>query len=159
MTEPVLEPTTLEKLARSVSRLWVVVAALSAAIAALLAVSAIAFFQAHSANQARSRQTRAAQAEAAQAKSLSQTNRRLLAEVADQARRANGLADAIQQQRLHFCHQANSQHVNSIRELNRLIAQAEHKARTAARRQRIRTSAKSSILLIDALAPIRNCHV
>lgn len=146
-----------EILARTVAALRVWVAILAVAVGALFAVSTLAFVQAGNANSARARQAAGAQRQASEAKGLAQANIKLTHEVAAQAAEAKRLAVAIQNQGRRLCAEDNARHINTIRAFNHLIAIAVRRAKTPARRFQIQQQAHSSLLIVDALAPLPHC--
>lgn len=55
------------------------------------------------------------------------------------------------------CEGTNAAHRNTIRSLDRILGAAERRAHTAKRRRVIAASRTPTVLLINALAPYRNC--
>lgn len=71
--------------------------------------------------------------------------------------KAKRLAEELATQRLEECRRDNSRHVNTVKAFDHLILRAEHRAKTPVRRFQIQQQAHSTMLLINALAPIRRC--
>lgn len=78
-----------------------------------------------------------------------------------QAVSATELGRAIQRERrqeiLQSCQQLNERHAGTVRALTAILAQAERRAKPR-RRAKIRESERPTLLLIDALAPHRDCE-
>lgn len=101
--------------------------------------------------------TDSAKNDASQAARLAQANTSLIGDLAIQAHKARLLAEQVAQARVQSCQRDNQRHAATIHAFDKLIAQAEHRAKTATRRFQIQQGARSTLLLIDALAPIRHC--
>lgn len=80
---------------------------------------------------------------------------------AQRAREARQLAIRIQQERTasisEGCQQQNSRHDATIAALDALLARASRDANSA-RREQLKQSRRSTVLLIDSLAPKQNCE-
>jgi hypothetical protein len=75
---------------------------------------------------------------------------------------ARTLATAIQANRrtliLSACEDQNNRHNATIRQLDKILTQAEKHAKTSARKAQVQQSRGPTVLLINALLPVRNCQ-
>lgn len=82
-------------------------------------------------------------------------------QIARQARSAHALAANVsaehQQAVLTECENQNVRHDATIRELDKLLARARMRFTSPAQRRQLAESQRSTVLLIDALAPKQNC--
>lgn len=78
-----------------------------------------------------------------------------------EARSAKALAATVVRNRretiLGTCRDQNHRHRATVREVNRLIAQAE-KRLTGQQKHQAKTSRKATLLLIDRIEPVQNCR-
>lgn len=97
----------------------------------------------------------------AKVSSLTSSQTTLATQALAQSRQARGFASDIAAQRhqtiLRQCREQNARHNHTIRVLNRILRKAE-RASPPPRRAQIRESRSSTVLLIDQLAPHRNCR-
>lgn len=89
-------------------------------------------------------------------RTLAQSTRALAQRAAAQAAESHRQALAIQQQRRDLCVDQNHRHDATIRQLDFIVRKIEHTAPPAERAQ-VKSSRVYNILLINALAPRRNC--
>lgn len=68
------------------------------------------------------------------------------------------LADTRNQTILRDCRQQNHRHRATVRRLDGLLKPYAQHAHTAAQHRQLRASHRSTVLLIDALAPLQNCR-
>lgn len=89
------------------------------------------------------------------ANTVARENHRLALRASSQAAQTKRLADKIQAQRKDLCADQNARHKRTIQTLNSILAEFVKKHPDQAKQ--VRDSVRSNVLLINALAPKRQC--